>query len=158
MSNEHKAETLGMPFGTASGKLRKMILFDLLKRHNENVCVRCHESIILIEDLSIEHIKPWEGIDAKLFWDLNNIAFSHIACNKPHVYRGSGSHKRKIGPEGTSWCIGHQEFLDKSSFYKNPRQWTGCEQYCIECTGNRDRRNGSQKRFPNTAVVERQTQ
>jgi HNH endonuclease len=158
MSNEHKAETLGMPFGTANGKLRKMILFDLLKRHNENVCVRCHEPILLIEDLSIEHIKPWEGISAELFWDLNNIAFSHLKCNRPCVYRSSGAHRRKIGPEGTSWCVGHQKFLSVDLFTKNLRHWTGYEQYCKECTGNRDRRNGSQKRFPNTAVVERKTQ
>ena len=31
-----------------------------------------------IEDLSIEHKKPWLDEDPRLFWDMGNIAFSHI--------------------------------------------------------------------------------
>lgn len=70
-----------MPFGTASGRLRKMILFELLKRHDENVCYRCALKIEKLEDLSIEHKQPWEGRSVELFWDLSNIAFSHLRCN-----------------------------------------------------------------------------
>lgn len=80
--NIRRAEQLGMPYGTATGRLRKMILFDLLKRHNENICFKCGESIQKIEDLSIEHKQPWENRDTALFWDLDNIAFSHIHCNR----------------------------------------------------------------------------
>jgi hypothetical protein len=86
---------LGMPRGTAANRLRKMVLFDVLKRHNENICVRCKKSIEAVEELSIEHVKPWEGADTALFWDLQNIAFSHLSCNcsstrrvgKPHSFR-----------------------------------------------------------------------
>lgn len=84
MGNARKDATLGMSHGTACSKLRKMILFEVLKRHNENVCVRCQKPIFSADELSIEHLKPWEGISAELFWSLDNIAFSHMACNRPH--------------------------------------------------------------------------
>lgn len=84
--NQRLAQQLGMPSGTAMTKLRKIILFHLLKKHGENVCTRCNLEIVVVGDLSIEHIKPWENIDPALFWDLDNIAFSHIKCNRPHSW------------------------------------------------------------------------
>src|SRR5579864_1616417 len=72
---------LGMPRGTAANRLRKLVLFDLLIRHKENVCYRCKQQIQKAEELSIEHKRPWENVDVKLFWDLTNIAFSHLSCN-----------------------------------------------------------------------------
>uniref|UniRef100_A0A6M3L0M9 Putative HNH homing endonuclease n=1 Tax=viral metagenome TaxID=1070528 RepID=A0A6M3L0M9_9ZZZZ len=81
MSNEEKSKQLGMPFGTASGKLRKMVLFELLQKHDENYCYRCGEIIENCDDLSIEHKKAWLHNDVRLFWDLTNIAFSHLNCN-----------------------------------------------------------------------------
>lgn len=83
-SNVGKSRTLGMPHGTACNKLRKQILFHLLIKLGENKCFKCSEIIEKVADLSIEHKQPWEGISADLFWDLNNIAFSHLHCNRPH--------------------------------------------------------------------------
>lgn len=83
MSNEKKTATLGMPHGTATGRLRKNILFHLLRKYGESVCFKCSQDIERVEDLSIEHKKPWEGVSADLFWDLDNIAFSHLRCNLP---------------------------------------------------------------------------
>lgn len=79
--NKNKSEFLGMPHGTASAQLRKMILFDLVKKCGLDTCYRCGEKIESIDDLSIEHKEAWLGVDVKLFWDLNNIAFSHLNCN-----------------------------------------------------------------------------
>jgi len=87
MSNEKKSATLGMPFGTACNRLRKNILFSLLVRLQENVCFKCGELILSVNDLSIEHKQPWEGRDSNLFWDLNNIAYSHLGCNLPHRFK-----------------------------------------------------------------------
>lgn len=39
--NNKKTKQLGMPFGTANGRLKKMILFDLIKKLNLNFCYRC---------------------------------------------------------------------------------------------------------------------
>jgi hypothetical protein len=83
MSNEKKSATLGMPHGTAMHHLRKNVMFHLLKKLNENVCFKCSAAIEKVEDLSIEHKKPWEGISAELFWDIENVAFSHLHCNRP---------------------------------------------------------------------------
>lgn len=141
MSNKKKNLTLGMPHGTAAGRLRKNILFSLLVRHKENTCVRCNKEITKVENLSIEHIKPWEGISADLFWDLNNIAFSHVLCNRPHRY-GSGNpdmgllcpnKKTKEAPEGMAWCSGHKDYLLVEAFHLNERNVSGLASYCKEC-------------------------
>lgn len=84
--NEEKSRQLGMPFGTANAKLRKMILFHLLKKHNENICFQCGKVIETVEELSIEHKKPWLHESTELFWDIADIAFSHLHCN-------SGTHR-----------------------------------------------------------------
>lgn len=85
-SNKHKSQFLGVPFGTACNKLRKNILFKLLQKLKENICFRCHLEIVTVGDLSIEHKEPWEGRSIALFWDLDNIAFSHLHCNRPHKH------------------------------------------------------------------------
>lgn len=145
MSNQKKNDTLGMPHGTASARLRKIILFDLLRRHNENMCVRCQQPILLIEELSIEHIKPWEGRSAELFWDLKNIAFSHTRCNRPHEHPGNPESlrehpyhtKTKEAPEGTAWCTGHKDYLLIEAFHSNERNVNGVASYCKECRKTR---------------------
>jgi hypothetical protein len=133
MSNEKKSATLGMPHGTAAHRLRKNILFHLLKKHNENVCFKCGEQIAAVDDLSIEHKKPWEGVSADLFWDLNNVAFSHVKCNVPHHrFVPNGADYRKIGPQGTAWCTGCQTFHSEASFSKDAAHWNGLRSLCRE--------------------------
>jgi len=80
-SNEQKALQLGMPFGTACNRLRKNILFKLLVDFKLNVCFHCNRDITNVDELSIEHKQPWFKTNADLFWDLDNIAFSHYSCN-----------------------------------------------------------------------------
>jgi hypothetical protein len=138
-SNQKKDATLGMPHGTAQHRLRKSILFFLLKKHGENICFKCSGLIERVEDLSVEHKKPWEGISAELFWDIENIAFSHLRCNRPNRLGMSGPAQRKVGPEGTSWCYEHREFLPVDKFYKDPYRWNGIRGRCIECHNSRSR-------------------
>jgi hypothetical protein len=84
MRSKRIVEQLGIPQGTAQARLRKNILFHLLKKLNENVCFKCQKTIESAASLSIEHKEPWEGRDSSLFWNIENIAFSHVGCNKPH--------------------------------------------------------------------------
>ena len=97
MNNNKKAEQLGMPWGTANNRLRKKILFNLLLRYKENICFQCKKEINTEKELSIEHKKPWLDNGIELFWDLDNIAFSHLSCN---CATGRKHNKGKKSPHG----------------------------------------------------------
>lgn len=79
--NKKKAQ-LGMNPSTASGRLLKDILFELVGKTGQKDCHRCGEELTR-ETFSIEHIVPW--LDSEdpvgLYFDLDNISFSHQACN-----------------------------------------------------------------------------
>ena len=139
MSNEKKNATLSMSHGTACGRLRKNILFSLLCKLKENVCFKCGKLIERTEDLSIEHKEPWEGRSAELFWDLDNIAFSHLKCNRPHSFNRED--QKKVGPAGTAWCSGHKQFLPIGNFWKQPANWSGVHRQCAECMTKKDVRH-----------------
>lgn len=78
---DKKSEQLGMPFGTASNRLRKELLFSLLQKYDICNCYRCGSLINSSNELSIDHKIPWLDNSPELFWDLNNIAYSHLKCN-----------------------------------------------------------------------------
>lgn len=141
-SNEKKAATLGMPHGTATGRLKKNILFHLLKKHGENVCFKCSEVIDKVEDLSIEHKKPWEGISAELFWDIENIAFSHLHCNRPHRNPGP----KIFTPDGTAWCYRCRSILDVLDFHKCASKDDGLQNLCKSCKAESDTRPNHAKK------------
>lgn len=81
-SLEKKQSQLGMNPSTASGRLVKDVLFSLVVETGRNVCFRCNQKIKR-EDFSIEHKTPWLDSEdpVKMFFDLDNIAFSHLSCN-----------------------------------------------------------------------------
>lgn len=83
MARINKSEVLGMSYGTACNRLRKMILFKLVKDTGLNICHQCGKPIEHIDELSIEHKKAWLNADNPIetFFDLENIAFSHLSCN-----------------------------------------------------------------------------
>ena len=118
--NANKSRQLGMPFGTANGKLRKMILFALIKKYGEDNCYRCKTKIEELQDFSIEHKKAWLNIDVNLFWDLNNITFSHLKCNVSTT-------AQRPRPHGTYWNYGRHK----------------CR--CSECTKANTNRKRSQR-------------
>ncbi|WP_285374251.1 hypothetical protein [Pseudomonas sp. lyk4-TYG-107] len=76
-----KKTQLGMDPGTASNRLVKDVLFKLLSELKH----RCHHCGLEMsrKDFSIEHKVPWLDSDdpVTLFFDLDNVAFSHIGCN-----------------------------------------------------------------------------
>jgi hypothetical protein len=125
------AEQLGMSHGAAAQRLRKNLLFHLLKRLKENMCLVCKQEIVDSSELSIEHIKPWEGRSTDLFWDIENISFSHLSCNRPHVYRGTVTNR--VCPEGKSWCWSCKDFKLLEEFHKNSDRVSGLQPVCISC-------------------------
>lgn len=80
---DKKTQQLEVNFGTAANRLKKVIMLDLLKQLNKNICFQCKKEIETVEELSIEHKVPWLDSDRpkELFFNLDNIAFSHLTCN-----------------------------------------------------------------------------
>lgn len=125
-SNKKKAEQLGMPQGTAQNRLRKMILFDILVKSCKATCHQCGNQIYDIDDFSIEHKIPWLDSEdpIKLFFDLDNIAFSHLSCN------ARAGRKKQFGPliHGTLTAYGRncrceQCKVAKRDENKRNRKW-----------------------------------
>jgi hypothetical protein len=82
-TRKKKCEQLGMDAGTAAHRLRKLMLFQLVQETNKDICYKCSLKIETVDELSIEHKVPWldSSMPKELFFDLNNVAFSHLTCN-----------------------------------------------------------------------------
>ena len=74
---------LGMNPSTASNALKKEIMFSMAKELGRDTCFQCGETILDVKSFSVEHKTPWLHTDnpKETFFDLNNIAFSHMSCN-----------------------------------------------------------------------------
>jgi len=81
MSKQKKTKQLGMNPSTASGRLVKDLLFNFIEL-NGHKCYRCKKPMTR-ETFSIEHKESWLDSDdpAGLYFDISNIAYSHISCN-----------------------------------------------------------------------------
>ena len=138
---------LGMNYSAAQHRLKKKLMFSFIQAAELDTCFRCGQKL-LADDFSLDHKEQWLG-DTELFWDLNNVAFSHNKCNsaarKPkgvdvtpemlsHLYRVRVD-RRKNAPEGTSWCAKHLAYLPVDKFGKDRRQVSGFHFYCKECRG-----------------------
>lgn len=90
---DKKQVQLGMNPSTASGRLIKDLLYNFVIESG-HVCFRC-EMPLTRETFSIEHMVAW--LDSKnpieLFFDPNNIAYSHLRCNS------LASRRYKMTPE-----------------------------------------------------------
>ena len=82
-NNDEKTRQLGMAHGSANNILRKSILFSLVKRCGLDSCFQCGKLIEDIDEFSMDHKVPWlhSPNPAELFFDLDNLAFSHLSCN-----------------------------------------------------------------------------
>lgn len=82
-SRSKKDALLGMPLGTASARLRKEIMFEMVCALGRDTCHRCHKKITVAAQLSIDHKDAWMSAaePVKTFFALDNIAFSHLSCN-----------------------------------------------------------------------------
>lgn len=83
VSNQKKTELLGEPFGTATSKLRKKLLFTLAGYLGLLDCYRCGNPIETLDTFSIEHKNSWASSEnpKESFYDIDNISFSHLICN-----------------------------------------------------------------------------
>lgn len=111
-------KALGMKAQTARSKLQRMLILHLCKKCNMDKCFQCGFPVETVDDMSIEHKKPWGG-DSKLgsdpipelFWDMENIAISHKWCNSCDGNSGCGKYN----------YIGIHDFIDNRRNYKYVR-------------------------------------
>ncbi len=151
--NEKKSFELKMSYGKACNILRKNILFNLAKKLKLNICYRCGKKIVDINKFSIDHKKSWQNTTQpiKLFFDFNNIAFSHLKCNianttykypsNPEKFfaktRKHSASLRIISPKGYNWCFSCKKHLLVSEFHKNKSNIYGFQRQCIICRKKR---------------------
>jgi len=117
---------LGMSHGAARNLLVNELMYNMIKDLGKNTCFRCREMISSPDDLSIDHIEPWEGAEdaRKKFFDLDNIAFSHRSCNSSY-----GRHE--IGKRVTIKCSScHREFSILESDYRRKKKRGQRNFYC----------------------------
>lgn len=99
-SKNHKAlreEQLGMSVGKARNILNKSIMFMLVQKSNMDTCFQCGHKIESVDELTVEHMTPWlhEENAIELYFDLDNIAFSHAFCNSSAARRGNRDYPRR---------------------------------------------------------------
>ena len=133
-----------MPISTANSRLRKMLLYKYLRICGEHICYRCSLPIEDIDELSIEHKDAWlnNPQGRKLFFDLDNISFSHRVCNSSagktykngiHPSKGQISVRRIVAPKGMSWCGRGKHFEPTINFGKDKYTWDGLKWECRVC-------------------------
>lgn len=136
MRYDFKSEQLNMNISTAQHKLRTMLMFDLVVRLDENWCFRCNQKIDSIEQFSIDHKEPWLHVSPDLFWNLNNIAFSHMSCNNSAKRINLTIEKKKKPCEdGTFRCSKCKKWLIEECFFKKSNHSSnGLTSWCKKCT------------------------
>lgn len=140
-ANELKAKQLGMAYGTASNRLKKAVMLRLLQKLGEDFCFRCNAKIETAVELSIDHKVPWLNGSPEQFWDLENIAFSHLRCNiqagrwnpLSGFQIGHTPANKKVAKEGLTWCGHCAQFKATELFGKNKARWNGLNDWCRDC-------------------------
>jgi hypothetical protein len=80
--SDKKQKQLGMNPSTASGRLVKDTLWRFIVQANQDSCYQCNGKMTR-DNFSIEHKVPWLDSEdpVHLFFDQDNISFSHHSCN-----------------------------------------------------------------------------
>lgn len=79
--DDRVTEFLGMTDAAARFRLSRLVMFKLAGELGKLVCFQCDDPIQTVEEFSIEHKIPYLWVDVNLYWDLDNVAFSHLLCN-----------------------------------------------------------------------------
>ena len=131
--NKKKASQLGVSFGKAANRLRKLVMFRLIQKTGEDMCFRCGEQIEAVADLSLEHRMPWlDSTDpVGLFFDLENVTFSHISCNSGARKNGTFVTRRR--GDGKLRCSHCHNWKAEDAFTIDRRDVTGRACECRQC-------------------------
>lgn len=149
-SKEKRERVLGMSSGKASGILKKMLIFDFAEKAGHK-CYRCGGELTLAT-ISIEHKIPYLNSDKPkdLFFDLDNIAFSHLKCNSSAI-----TTKIILPIEGKIKCKGCDKDKDKDQFIKSKKS-EGYKGKCKTCRNEKRRqkriRRSSRESYTNRSA------
>ena len=126
--NKKKNLQLNMSYGKANNILRRMIMLNLLQKLGKDICYRCNKKINTVFELSIEHKQAWldSNDPVKMFFDLNNISFSHLLCNNKH----KRYHNKIIVPDGMFYCYKCKKIKNINESNKSCRKYG---YICKEC-------------------------
>lgn len=143
---ERKKEQLGMNPSTAYGRLKKLLLFSMAKELGRTTCYRCGALITDIKDFTIEHKEPWlDGDDPSgLFFDLSNVAFSHLSCNiadarkntDPCIAGHAIAARKLLRPKnehGQYLCSRCKVWKDTSDYTRDASSASGYRAECKDC-------------------------
>lgn len=85
---DKKKMQLGMNPSTAANRLVKDVLWKLIQETRQSSCCKCGDPMTR-DTFSIEHVTPWLDSEdpVRLYFDLENISFSHLRCNRESVRR-----------------------------------------------------------------------
>jgi len=121
-TNKLKQERLGMSLGKANNQLRKRLLFLLAQKLGLCECFRCGKAIETVNDFTIDHKEPWlyAASPQEMFFDVNNIAFSHVRCN--YGSRSSYGPLPKQNEKGEFRCRSCKKFLPDNEFGPTSKQ------------------------------------
>jgi len=121
----HKDEVLEITFGKANNILRRSLLFSFIVKLGINKCYRCNLPMTL-DNYSIEHIESWEYSDTpkELFFDLDNISFSHKFCNN-----SAGGH---VGYSKKNSCRYGHKWTEENTYWRT-RNNGKKQRQCREC-------------------------
>lgn len=143
-ANKKKAEQLGMNHSTANARLRKDLIFYMMRKLGEGNCYQCGEEILSIDDMSIEHKEPW--LDSEdpvgLFFNIENIAFSHLSCNVGAARRSNTT----ITYGDSQACNSCGEIKKLGEFDQHKARANGYVGECKDCRRIRDREYKKQRR------------
>ncbi len=108
-----------------------------------------------MSEFSIEHKIPWQSAEdpKESFFDLDNIAFSHLKCN---IKAASKDARRELvykTSPGTLWCTGCQCERLISCFTKDSASRLGFSAYCRECKSDDNRKQRERRRILKTSSL-----
>lgn len=141
---ERRCSQLGMDAATATARLKKQLMFHMAQQLNMTTCFRCGKEIERWEELSLDHKEPWLYVDVQLFWNMDNLAFSHWECNTKHQrparkeFVKGGSLLRK-GDNENVWCNKCKQVKPRDEFSANKSNWNGLQNRCNDCRKQRSK-------------------
>ena len=97
VNDKKKRAALGMHVSVANRRLQKDLLYKFVTLSGHNQCFRCGNPMSR-DDFTMDHKKDWlnSGTPQQLYFDVENVAFSHHSCNSGAQIRSTFSDEQRL--------------------------------------------------------------